>query len=293
MTDPDSEPPPATDPSNARRARARASLIGLACGDALGRPVAGEPAAAVRDRHGRVTEMLGADGRRAGTTTDPTAAAVAAADRLLDRAGGFPSDLPVDSGPTIDVASPLAGVPFGLLAGIAVDRAAAAAERAAASDTDPEPAAGETAAALAVIVGELVDGESIADAVSTAMSVAVARDAPVTLRETLSVVGDRGAVAIDPHGDRSATFETALHEAVAADDAEEAIVSAVSRGGNASALGAVAGAVAGARFGTDADAIPPRWLNELDGSADYTALADALVESEVAALIGTDVDTDP
>lgn len=291
MSDPDSEPPPATDAA-ARRARARASLIGLACGDALGRPVGGEPAAAVRDRHGRVTEMLGADGRRAGTTTDPMAAAVAAADRLLDPVGGFPSDLPVDPGPTTDVASPLAGVPSGLLAGTADDRAAAAAERAAAADTGPEPAAAETAAALAAIVGELVDGASVADAVSTAMSVAVARDAPVAVRETLSVVGDRGAVAIDPHGGRSATFETALHEAVAADDAEEAIVSAVSRGGNASALGAVAGAVAGARFGTDADAIPPRWLNELDATTEYTALADALVESDVVALVGTDADGD-
>ncbi|QZX99018.1 ADP-ribosylglycohydrolase family protein [Halobaculum rubrum] len=290
MTDSDSEPAEAADPSVARRDRARASLLALACGDALGRPVAGEAAAAVRDRYGRVTEMLGADGRRAGTTTAPTTAAVAAADRLLDPLGSFPSDLPVDSGPTTDVASPLAGVPFGLLTGTADDRAAAAAERAAASDTDPEPAVGETAAALAVVVGELVDGETIADAVSTAMSVAVARDAPVAVRETLSVVGDRGAVAIDPHGDRSATFETALHEAAAADDAEEAVVSAVSRGGNASALGAVAGAVAGARFGTDA--IPPRWLNELDGSADYTALADALVATEIADPLGAGADGD-
>ncbi|MXR42375.1 hypothetical protein GRX01_13630 [Halobaculum sp. WSA2] len=292
MSDPDSEPPPAMDPSEARRDRARASLLGLACGDALGRPVAGEPAAAVRDRYGRVTEMLGADGRRAGTTTAPTAAAVAAADRLLDRSGGPQSIPPTGSGSATDAASLLAGVPYGVLTGDAEDRAAAAAEGAASTGAAVGADATEPAAALAVIVGELVDGESVADAVSTAMAVAVARDAPVTLRESLSVVGDRGAVAIDPHGDRSATFETALHEAVAADDAEEAIVSAVSRGGNASALGAVAGAVAGARFGTDADAIPPRWLNELDATEEYAALADALVESEVAALIGTDVDTD-
>jgi len=290
MTDPDSERPPVTDPSDVRRDRARASLIGLACGDALGRPVAGDAAAAVRERHGRVTEMLGADGRRAGTTTGPTAAAVAAADRLLDRVSGPSSERPVHSGTSTDADSLLGAVPYGFLTGDADDRAAAAADDAAATGTAVGTDAAETTAALAVIVGELTDGESVADSVATAMSVAVARGAPVALRETLSVVGDRGAVTIDPHGDPPATFETALHEAVAADDPEEAVVSAVSRGGNASALGAVAGAVAGARFGTDADAIPPRWLNELDATAEYTALADALVESAVAAPVDTDAD---
>ncbi|WP_348609420.1 ADP-ribosylglycohydrolase family protein [Halobaculum rarum] len=280
MTDPDSESAAATDPSVARRYRARGSLLGLACGDALGRPVAGDTAAAVRDRHGRVTEMLGADGRRAGTTTGPTAAAVASARRLLDRAEDASSTFPSDSEPMTDTASLLAPVPYGFLSGDAVDRAAAVAEDATAAGTAVGTGAAETSAALAVIVGELVDGESIEDAVSTAMTVAVARGAPVALRETLAVVGDRGAVTIDPHGDRAAAFETALHEAVAADDAEEAIVSAVSRGGNASTVGAVAGAVAGARFG--ADAIPARWLNELDTATDLATLADALVTTDVA-----------
>ena len=279
MTDSDSVPS-ATDRAAGCRDRARGSLLGLACGDALGRPVAGDAAAAVRDRHGRVTEMLGADGRRAGTTTEPTAAAVESAGRLLDRTDELAAPFTADARSTTAVASLLAAVPYGFLAGNATERAAAAAEDAVATG----PAAGgdsaaESSAALAVIVGELVDGEVVETAVATAMTVAVSRSAPVALRETLSVVGDRAAVTIDPAGGRSAVFETALHEAVAADDSEEAIVSAVSRGGNASALGAVAGAVAGARFGTDA--IPARWLNELDGAADLRALADALAEREV------------
>ncbi|QZP38182.1 ADP-ribosylglycohydrolase family protein [Halobaculum magnesiiphilum] len=294
MTDRDSEPPAATDPSGSRRDRARASLLGVACGDALGRPVAGDAPAAVRDRHGRVTEMLGADGRPAGTTTDPTAAAVAAAERLLDRADAAVSadlDPPSADRP----GALLAAVPYGCLAGDAHDRAAAAAEAALVAGTAAgDDVAAESSAALATVVGELVDGESVADAVSTAMSVAVARDAPVPVRETLSVVGDRGAVTIDPAGDPAAVFETALHEAVAAADAEEAIVSAVSRGGHASVLGAVAGAVAGARFGAveEGDAIPARWLNELGGAADLRALADALVAREVRIDSGVDTDGD-
>jgi len=290
MTDPDTGPPTATDPPVDRRDRARGSLLGLACGDALGRPVAGDTAAAVRDRYGRVTEMLGADGRRAGTTTDPTAAAVASAGRLLDRADHASSTSPSDPAPTTGAVSPLAAVPYGLLAGDAGDRAGAVAEDAAAAGTAVGTGAAEPSAALAMIVGELVDGESVEDAVSTAMTVAVSRGAPVALRETLSVVGDRGAVSIDPGGGRSAAFETALHEAVAASDAEAAIVSAVSRGGNASALGAVAGAVAGARFG--ADAVPARWLNELDAPGDHTALADALAGIDLRDSVDTVTDSD-
>ncbi|MFC6785778.1 ADP-ribosylglycohydrolase family protein [Halobaculum halobium] len=266
------------------RARARGCLLGLACGDALGRPVDGDAGAAVRDRYGRVTEQLGADGRPAGTTTEPTAAAVAVADRLLRRddqqaistgaasGGAIPPEPAAHPGTLL-----AAAVPYGLVDATAADRAALAAaattrvERATADD----PAA-ETCAALATIIGELIGGASVENAVSTAMGVAVDRGSPVALRETLAVVGDRGAVTIDARGDQSALFETALHEAVAAADAEEAIVSAVSRGGHASTLGAVAGAVSGARFGEDA--IPARWVNELDESPDVRSLGASLTE---------------
>jgi ADP-ribosyl-[dinitrogen reductase] hydrolase len=267
----------------ARAERARTSLTGVACGDALGRPVDGDAAAAVRDRYGRVTEMLGADGRRAGTTTSPTAAAVRSAERLVNGSASAESTSADRSRSAARSPPPLAaGVPYGYIAGPADDRAAAAAEAVGRGD------GGEAAASLAVIVGELVDGKSITDAVSTAATVAVARSAPVPLRETLAAVGDRGAVSISPRGDQSAVFETALHEAVAAAGAEEAIVSAVSRGGNASALGAVAGAVAGARFGANADAIPRRWLNELKPPSDLHAVADAVVDEQSGA--GRDAD---
>ncbi|SHH20408.1 ADP-ribosylglycohydrolase family protein [Halobaculum gomorrense] len=270
---------------SSRGERAYASLLGLAVGDALGRPIDGDSAGAVRDRHGRVTEMLSGDGPAAGTTTAVTAAAVRSAKRLADRSDSAGSTCPDGSRPANRSGLLLAtAVPSGCPTWAAGERVAAAAEAVertlddAQSATAVDAAEVEPAAALAVIVGELVDGESVENAVSTGMEVAVSRGAPVSLRETLSVVGDRGAIRIDPTGDLSALFETALHEAVVAGDAEEAIVSAVSRGGNASALGAVAGAVAGARFGASGDAVPARWLNELDAPTDLRALADALVE---------------
>ncbi|UIO99060.1 ADP-ribosylglycohydrolase family protein [Halobaculum sp. CBA1158] len=270
-----------------RRERARGSLLGLACGDALGRPVDGSTAAAVRERHGRVTELLGGD-RPAGTTTDATATAVAAGHARLDgyRSDNGSHEVPdgdrdahADRVRPEDPAILLAGVPAGLGPGAPAERAEAAARAVrtvVSGDVPPEPIAG--AVVLAVVVGAFVDGASVEEARADARTVALDRDAPVSVRETIAVVGDRGAVRIDAGGDPRATLETALHEALVADDPEEAIVSAASRGGAASALGAVAGAVAGARDGEAA--VPARWLNELDGAPDLRRLADALVEDE-------------
>ncbi|WP_284031005.1 ADP-ribosylglycohydrolase family protein [Halobaculum lipolyticum] len=266
----------APDDDTDRTERARGALVGLACGDALGRPVAGDSAAAVRDRYGRVTDLLGADGRRAGTTTDRTGAAVATARDLT----GESPERPLDGAAT--VAGPAAGagltaaVPVGLVDATAAERADAAAGRAAAGDGDTDAATVEAAAALAVVVGELVDGATTDAALATARTVALDRGAPVPLRETLAVVGDRAAVTLATAGSAVALLETALHEATTADGVDGAAVSAVSRGGDASTLGAVAGAVAGAREGEAA--VPARWRNELsDRVPELRRLADLLV----------------
>lgn len=56
-----------------------------------------------------------------------------------------------------------------------------------------------------------------------------------------------------------------------AESAEEAIVTAVNRGGDADTIGAIAGAVAGARFG--ASALPDRWLAVVDEMNELNSLA--------------------
>ena len=55
-----------------------------------------------------------------------------------------------------------------------------------------------------------------------------------------------------------------------------ALVEIVNRGGDCDTVGAVAGALAGARYG--ADAIPARWLEPLLVRERVTALADGLAE---------------
>ena len=71
------------------------------------------------------------------------------------------------------------------------------------------------------------------------------------------------AVALDPvdrvDRDPVSVLEVATHDAFTADDAESALTTAVSRGGPTTTIGAVTGALAGARFGT----LPDRWLDRL------------------------------
>lgn len=67
------------------------------------------------------------------------------------------------------------------------------------------------------------------------------------------------------------TIQTALHDAIHADSAENAIITAVNRGGDTDTIGAVAGAIAGARFG--ASELPERWLNEIDEEQELRQLA--------------------
>jgi ADP-ribosyl-[dinitrogen reductase] hydrolase len=53
-------------------------------------------------------------------------------------------------------------------------------------------------------------------------------------------------------------------------------VEAVNRGDDTDTVGAIAGAVAGARFG--ADELPNRWLREVDEAARLRELSDGLLE---------------
>jgi len=66
-----------------------------------------------------------------------------------------------------------------------------------------------------------------------------------------------------------------------AETAEDAIVTAVNRGGDTDTIGAVTGALAGARFGSDS--LPERWLDTVDKPEELDLLAQALVMSDLNA----------
>jgi ADP-ribosyl-[dinitrogen reductase] hydrolase len=77
------------------RTRARGVLLGLACGDALGRPVEFSSPDDIKRQHGRVTEMLanGTHGQPAGTITDDTEMTLRIARSLAENSEFDPADI--------------------------------------------------------------------------------------------------------------------------------------------------------------------------------------------------------
>lgn len=75
--------------------RARGVLLGLACGDALGRPVEFDSADAILSEYGRLTDMVGFGtwNQSAGTITDDTDQALCIARSLVDRQTFDPADV--------------------------------------------------------------------------------------------------------------------------------------------------------------------------------------------------------
>ena len=104
----------------------------------------------------------------------------------------------------------------------------------------------------------------------------VTGDAPDELVETLRLVPDVvDTTQLESTGYIVHTLQTALYDALTASSAKEAIVTTVNRGGDTDTVGAVTGALAGARFG--AAALPEEWLDTLMYRDTLAALAGQLV----------------
>jgi ADP-ribosyl-[dinitrogen reductase] hydrolase len=290
--------------------RAEGVLLGLACGDALGRPVEFETPARILAQYGEVTEMLanGTWGKPAGTVTDDTDMACCLARSLVACEGFDPADVAdrfvawYESGP-FDVGSMTSaalgrirdGEPWDV-AGQRVWEAAAeganagngsvmrapplavafraqedrlvetSRESSRITHADPRCTAGCAVLNL-TLAGLLEDRE---DSLSRALERV---ESPAALRDALAPVV---AGAVDSEDLRSTgyvvdTLQTALWYGLRSDTAEAALVDVVNMGGDADTVGAVTGAVVGARFG--ADALPEAWLADLDGTDDLRGLA--------------------
>jgi ADP-ribosyl-[dinitrogen reductase] hydrolase len=261
------------------RDRAVGALVGLACGDALGRPVASRSSESVAREHGRVTQMLadGTHGQPAGTVTDDADLTLAVARSLVAR-GGFDADdrtaaaIRRHEGASAGDGRPARCVPHALAYGDRARLAAVVARASAVTRVDPRHV--ESRVALARVLRELVEGAPPDDALGAALAQARDRDAPDGVRERLAVAAEPEARRTND-GSVLDTLETALTDALTADSAADAVVTTVSRGGDADAVGAVCGAVAGARFG--ASAVPARWVERVDATDECRALAADLV----------------
>ena len=296
--------------------RARGALLGLACGDALGRPVEFTSAPEISAEHGRLDEMVGHGtwNQPAGTITDDTEQALCIARSFVEHQAFDPADVAerfvawYDTGPfdiggmtrrsltrlkhgdTWDEAGQYVweNSPEGQNAGngsvmrcppLAIPYATewdrlAEVSRQSSQITHADPRCTEGCAVLNLTVAGLLDD---ADAPLQDALDYVGADAPgelVTALEPLARGDSPGT--LETSGYVVHSLQTALHDGLVADSAEDAIVTAVSRGGDTDTIGAIAGAVAGARFG--ASQLPDRWLAAIDETDELETLAAQLVE---------------
>lgn len=317
--------------------RARGVLLGLACGDALGRPVEFKSATAIEREHGELREMIGHGtwGQPAGTITDDTELALCIARSLAEQGRFDPADISdrfvqwYESGP-FDIGGMTRKSITRLQAGDPWDEAGQtvwenAAEGSNAGNgsvmrcpplalayadypgalvrasldssliTHADPRCTYGCAVLNLTIAACLD--NVDEPLTTALNV-LADDLPTSMHETIGVIPDGASTILDgglPSTLREAlasvpadiddtalettpyvvtTLQTALHDALTAESVEEAIIRSVNRGGDTDTIAAIAGAVAGARFG--ATKLPSAWLDQLDSRAELDHLAETL-----------------
>ena len=294
--------------------RARGVLLGLACGDALGRPVEFTSASEISAVHGRLDEMVGHGtwNQPAGTITDDTEQALCIARSLVEHQAFDPGDVAerfvawYDSGP-FDIGGMTRRALIRLKRGDPWDEAG--------QQVWEQSPGGQNAGNGSVMrcpplaIPYASDWDRLVEvsrqssqithadqrctygcAILNLTLAGLLEDADTPFQDALNYVSsdapDELVTALEPlaRGDSPGTLETsgyvvhslqtALHDGFVAESAEDAIVTAVNRGGDTDTIGAIAGAVAGARFG--ASQLPDRWLGAIDEVNELEGLATQL-----------------
>jgi len=298
-------------------------LLGLASGDGLGRPVEFNSAGMIASQHGEVTDMLadGSHSKPAGTVTDDTEMALCIARSLVENGRFDGQDIadrflewfetdPFDIGlMTADALREYSHGTDWRSAGQEVWQHRAEGSNAGngsvmrcaphaiafADEPDTLQRVSKQSSAIThydprcrygcVILNQTIAGYLRGeDDPLTNVLAQVEGDAPDELVETLRLVPDLiDESDLETSGYVVHTLQTAIHDALTADSAEEAIVSAVNRGGDTDTIGAVTGAVAGARFGKES--LPDRWLDQIEYREDLSLLARTLASTNIDASV--------
>lgn len=283
--------------------RARGALLGTFVGDALGMPYEGRGPRAIPASLEMVDARLGP-----GTYTDDTQMMIALAESLLrcdvvdpdDLAGAFRAHYDPSrgygagttrvfelwqQGESVDDAARRVFGGQGSLGNGAAMRVAPVAVRFAGGDngllaTQASRSARVTHAHPVGIDGAVVQAAAVAAALADEDPLAAAIGAARTreLREALLELRDSAPLGGPAASSAEASVPLAIAAACGATTFEEAVTQAIRAGGDTDTTGAMAGAIAGARFG--AAAIPARWVNVLEdgarGRRHVTSLAEQL-----------------
>ncbi|MFB6360697.1 MAG: ADP-ribosylglycohydrolase family protein [Halobacteriales archaeon] len=282
-------------------------LFGLACGDALGRPVEFKSSEWITEHHGTLDEMVGDGSHRqpAGTITDDTQQALRIARSLVENRAFDPDDIaerlvewylddPFDIGMmTAEVlgaidrgyswgdasrmiysrkreghnagnGSAMRVAPLAVAYLHAPDRLIEV-SRTASEITHYDLRCQYGCAILNFTIANCIKGheDPLGDAIER-----MPADCPDELISALEPVPDRiDESELDNGGFVVTTLQAALYHGLTASDAETAIVNAVNMGMDTDTIGAITGAIAGARHGIDS--IPERWVKGLQGTDEY------------------------
>lgn len=301
--------------------RAAGVLLGLACGDALGRAVEFKSAAQIAATHGTLRSMVGDGtwGQPAGTITDDTEQALCLARSLVDRGRFDPAEVadrfvewyetnPFDIGIMTQksIARLQSGIPWGeagqqvwesspegsnagngsvmrcpplAIAYVDDPEILVRVSRESSMITHADPRCTYGSAVLNLTIANILLEESVPLAVALEH---LGDNLPVELRQASEpIVEGADLEPLPTSGYVVDTLQTGLHDALSADSLEDAIVTTVNRGGDTDTIGAVCGAVAGARFG--ASDLPDVWLAEIEEEDELRELAGQLASDRFRA----------
>ena len=286
--------------ANEIRDRALGAYLGLAVGDALGAPVEFMTAREIRERHGTLRHMVGGGWLRLrpGQVTDDTEMSLCLGRALIDSGGWVPRAAarefanwlrtrPIDVGNTCrrgiqryiskgslstppnegDAGNGAAMRIFPLaLATLHDDAAFSTAALQQAHITHNHPLSDAATLTLGHMVRLLMRDKNVA-------ACRIEADSLVTVHRQFRFEpypGRASAYIVD-------TMQTVLHGFFTTTGFEECLIDVVNRGDDADTTGALAGMLAGARYGLAS--IPPLWLRKLEPKIvdEITAQVDALL----------------
>jgi ADP-ribosyl-[dinitrogen reductase] hydrolase len=294
---------------NTLKDRYRGTLLGLAVGDALGAPLEFLDRNEIATRYGAVRDMIGGGwlNTQPGEFTDDTQMALAIARSIVRQRGVDPADIanlflswfdshPKDIGNTTkrSLLHLAAGVPWSeagkrtlvelggsapsngsLMRSAPIALACRRNEDAlirhsidVSSITHADPLACWSCVALNRAIASLLNETE--DAIQSASEVPQAKVVRAVIQSSLERDEIRsGGYVLE-------TLQSAFWAFRHHDGFEEVVVAAVNLGGDSDTVGAVAGAIAGARYG--AESIPSRWLDVLQSRDELVELADRLLD---------------